>query len=289
MTPFEWMMTHGDDAQLPLFGGAFSLLAVAERIASYRKAPPERRRRWTANLGLTALNVVALGALPTSFVAAAVLAEQKQIGMLHSLALASPLLIAANLLLRGFISFITHLLMHKVPLFWRVHRVHHLDTDMDVSTTVRFHPLEFFIGLAIGLPFVLAFGLSPWVLALYELLDIVVTLFSHADLRLPPRVERILRPFVVTPGLHRVHHSTRPEETDKNFSAVFPIWDIVFGTYRTSTQGDPRTMPLGLAEVRGLRAQRLGWLLTVPFRGELGDEAMPPGRKLDEHAELGVP
>jgi sterol desaturase/sphingolipid hydroxylase (fatty acid hydroxylase superfamily) len=159
---------------------------------------------------------------------------------------------------------------------------------MDISTTVRFHPLEFFIGLAVGLPFVIGFGLSPWVLAVYELCDVLVTLFSHADLRLPPLVERVLRPFVVTPGLHRVHHSTHPDETDSNFSAVFPIWDIVFGTYQTGTREDPKTMPLGLEEVRGPRAQSLAWLLTVPFRADIGDTAKPRVRAFDERARLGA-
>jgi sterol desaturase/sphingolipid hydroxylase (fatty acid hydroxylase superfamily) len=289
MNPSLWLLTHADDAQFALFAGAFALVAVAERAFSYRALAPERRKRWTTNLGLTALNVFALGVLPMSFVAAAHVAEQKDVGLLHTFALAPALFVASNLLLRGFVSFVTHLLMHKVPLFWRVHRVHHLDTDLDVSTTVRFHPLEFVIGLAIGLPFVVGFGLSPWLLALYELCDIVVTLFSHADLRLPPLVERLLRPFVVTPGLHRVHHSTHPDETDSNFSAVFPIWDIVFGTFRATTRDDPRSMPLGLEEVRGPRAQNLGWLLTVPFRSALGGPAQRGLARLGETTGLGVP
>lgn len=286
MNVSQWLMIHGESAQFALFGGGFLLLAVAERVWSHRAKAPERRKRWTTNLGLTAANVVALGALPTSFLVATTLAEQKEVGLLHAIALPPFLMVIANLLLRGFISFITHLLMHKVPLLWRVHRVHHLDTDMDVSTTVRFHPLEFLIGLGIGLPFVIGFGLSPWVLAAYELCDVVVTLFSHADLRLPRLVERVVRPFVVTPGLHRVHHSTHPDETDSNFSAVFPIWDMVFGTYRTATREDPRSMPLGLEEVRGPRAQSFFWLLSVPFRREFGETRRPLERTFDAAARL---
>ncbi|HEX6766843.1 MAG TPA: sterol desaturase family protein [Polyangiaceae bacterium] len=284
----QWLEAHGDDAQFALFAAGFVAFAVLERALAHRTMPQERRTRWPANLGLTLLNVVALGLMPASFVGIARLAEGKDIGLLHSVALAPWLIVVATLLLRGFVSFITHLLMHKVPLLWRVHRVHHTDTQMDVSTTVRFHPLEFFIGLGIGLPFVLALGLSPWVLALYELFDIVVTLFSHANLRLPARFERVLGLFLVTPGLHRVHHSTHPDETDSNFGAVFPLWDMVFGTYRTTTREESATMPFGLAEARGTRTQSIPWLLAVPFRSDIADRETE-ARTLGEHVPAGAP
>ena len=155
--------------------------------------------------------------------------------------------------------------MHKVSWFWRLHRVHHLDTELDVSTTVRFHPLEFAVALLIGIPLVLVFGLTLWILLLYELLDAVVTLFSHANIRLPMAVDRVLRFIIVTPDLHRIHHSSWQPETDSNFSAVFPIWDIVFGTFRTQTRAPQETMELGLEEIRDERANRMMWLLASPL------------------------
>jgi sterol desaturase/sphingolipid hydroxylase (fatty acid hydroxylase superfamily) len=186
------------------------------------------------------------------------------------------LLIASNVLGRAFISFFTHFLMHHIPLFWRVHRVHHSDTELDVSTTVRFHPLEFLIGLIPGLPLVHAFGLSPAVLIAYELGDAAVTLFSHANLRLPPRVERWLGYLIVTPGLHRIHHSARPDEADSNFGAVLPVWDLVFGTYQRGTHEPQSTMRLGLAAVRDERTTRLGWILSLPLK------RLPSGRVPDD-------
>ena len=260
----EWMRAHGETAQVVVFFGLLGAMVVAERLAPYRAS--RGGRRWVANYGLTLLNLLMLGVLPLSFIAVAELAQARGVGLLNGWALPLPWLIAANLLLRGFISFITHLLMHKVPLFWRVHRVHHLDTELDVSTTVRFHPLEQPIGVLVGAPLVLAFGLDPWILMLYELVDVVVTLWSHGNLRTPAWLERILRYLVVTPQLHRVHHSTVVEETDSNFSAVFPIWDVLFGTFRPRPKADPATMPFGLGEVRDARSHSLGWLLTVPFR-----------------------
>jgi sterol desaturase/sphingolipid hydroxylase (fatty acid hydroxylase superfamily) len=143
--------------------------------------------------------------------------------------------------------------------------VHHLDTELDVSSTVRFHPLEMPISMVIGLPMVAVLGLSPWVLIFYELFDVTVTLFSHSNLRVAPWLNRYLRYIIVTPDLHRVHHSTYRPETDSNYSAVFPIWDVLFGTFRTTTREPLATMPLGLDEVRNPEANRFWWLLRSPF------------------------
>ena len=172
----------------------------------------------------------------------------------------------ATLLLRGFISFITHYLMHKVHMLWRIHRVHHLDTELDVSTTVRFHPLEFLVNIFIGVPIILLFGFPVWVLMLYELIDVVITLVSHSNITLPKKLDSVLRYIIVTPDLHRVHHSSHQPETDSNFSAVFPVWDLIFGTFETHTRQSKRTMELGLEEVRDDRINNILWLLISPFK-----------------------
>jgi sterol desaturase/sphingolipid hydroxylase (fatty acid hydroxylase superfamily) len=266
MTLAEWFGAHGETSQYAVYFGLLGVLVVAERIKPFRPRTGPRGQSWATNYALTLLNVLAIGALPISFVAIAELAHEQGVGLLSGLELGLPVSVALSLLLRSFISFITHLLMHKVPLLWRVHRVHHLDTDIDVSTTVRFHPLEFPLGLIIGAPLVFAFGLSPWVLILYELLDVAVTLWSHSNLATPRWVESLLRYAVVTPALHRVHHSIVPDETDSNFGAVFPLWDLAFGTFRARTRAEPSTMPIGLMAVRDGRARNLWWLLSVPFR-----------------------
>jgi sterol desaturase/sphingolipid hydroxylase (fatty acid hydroxylase superfamily) len=263
----RWMLRHGENAQFALFFALLAIFTLTELLAP--KRPAIRGARWRANYGLTAINVVAISLLPTSFFGGALWAERNNWGLLNLVEGAWWWLLPANLLARGFISFFTHWLNHRVPWLWRIHRVHHLDHELDVSTTVRFHPLEFATGLALGLPVVLLFGLSPWMLVLYELLDVAVNLFSHANLRLPDRLERVLRPIIVTPGLHRVHHSSWQPETDSNFSAVFPVWDILFGTYRTETREPASGMQLGLEEVRDARTTRVGWLLTSPLRANL--------------------
>ncbi len=271
MSTSQWIQVYGGDLQVALFFGLFLLFAVVERLIPRRPGDLVRRGRWPANIGLTVLNLIVLGALPVSFIAAAQWAQTQGWGVLHLVALPVSLAVLVNLLLRGLLSFLTHFLMHKVPLLWRVHRVHHLDTEMDVSTTVRFHPIEFIVNLCAGIPFVVVFGLSPWMLVLYELFDVCVTLWSHSNLRLPARVDRVLRYLIVTPNLHRIHHSTWQPETDSNFSAVFPIWDIVFGTFHPTPRTDHEIMPLGLDEIRGTRANQLLWLLVSPLHAKLTD------------------
>src|SRR5262245_5022488 len=282
----DWLHTHGETAQYVAFFGLLALLIPLERVVPGRRAGP-RARRFLANFALTALNVVVLGALPVTFVGAALWARERGWGFLN-LGTGALVGAAATMALRGFISWLTHLLMHKVPLFWRVHRVHHTDTDLDVSTTVRFHPLEFLIGVMIGAPMVVVFGLDPMALVAYEILDAAVTVFSHANIRLPRSVDRVLRYLLVTPDLHRVHHSTNPEETDSNFSAVFPIWDLIFGTMKTRPREKLATMPMGLEEVRDDRSHRLFWLLAVPFLGRLDREPRVSPRARAQLMESGT-
>jgi sterol desaturase/sphingolipid hydroxylase (fatty acid hydroxylase superfamily) len=240
-----------------------------EVLAPKRPGPMFRKERWLTNFLMTALNIAVMGMLPVTFFGVAVWAQKQDYGLFNYFSLPLGVLVVGTLLARGFISFFTHYLMHKVPLLWRLHRVHHLDTELDVSTTVRFHPFEFLAALIPGVPLVVAFGMAPWVLMLYEILDAVVTLFSHANIRLPQSLDRVLRYIIVTPDLHRVHHSSWQRETDSNFSAVFPIWDIIFKTFRTETRAPHETMELGLEEVRDERTNRFLWLLGSPFLGRL--------------------
>jgi sterol desaturase/sphingolipid hydroxylase (fatty acid hydroxylase superfamily) len=265
----QWIIQNANDLQVALFFTLFFIFSLAEVLAPKRPGPMRRKERWLTNLLMTALNIAVLGMLPVTFFGVAVWAQKQGYGLFNFFSLPVGVLVIGTLLTRGFISFFTHYLMHKVPLLWRLHRVHHLDTELDVSTTVRFHPFEFLAALIPGVPLVIVFGMSPWVLMLYEILDAVITLFSHANIRLPQSLDRVLRYVIVTPDLHRVHHSSWQTETDSNFGAVFPIWDIVFRTFRTETRAPHETMELGLEEVRDERTNRFLWLLGSPFLGRL--------------------
>ena len=158
----NWLNTEWENFQFILFGFLLVLLIVIEIIIPLRKSIQNRKRRWSANFIITLLNIILLSALPVSFLSASIFADGKSWGLLNQFSVPLIPTLLFSLLLRGFISFFTHFLMHKVPLLWRIHRVHHLDTEMDVSTTVRFHPLEFIINVIIGMPLILLFGVEVW-------------------------------------------------------------------------------------------------------------------------------
>jgi len=263
-TFIDWLLKSSEDFQFILYFGILGVLIIAELILQFR--PVSKKKRWLANFALTLIAIVTMLALPISFISAARLATENQWGLLNIIEVYWIISFVLTMLLRGFISFITHYLMHKVPLFWRIHRVHHLDTEMDVSTTVRFHPFEFLVNICIGVPIIILFGFPLWPLLLYELLDIVITLISHSNIQMSKKLDSILRYIIVTPNLHRIHHSVHQPETDSNFSAVFPIWDILFGTFRTRTRLPSQSMELGLEEVRDDRTSNIPWLLLSPFK-----------------------
>jgi sterol desaturase/sphingolipid hydroxylase (fatty acid hydroxylase superfamily) len=259
---------YGEALQYIVYFGLLAGLGVMETLAPRGGGAAARARRWPSNFGLTALNVVVLGALPVSGLAVAVLAQQQGWGLLQRYPLPLAATLGVALLARSLVSYVTHVAMHKVPALWRVHRVHHTDVFLDVSTTVRFHPLEFLIQLGPTALAILALGLPPWTIMLYELIDTATNLFIHANASVPAGVEAWLRHVIVTPDLHRVHHSALWPETDSNYGVLVPWWDRLFGTYRAAPR-DPLETRLGLEECQDRRAASLGWLLALPFRGRV--------------------
>jgi sterol desaturase/sphingolipid hydroxylase (fatty acid hydroxylase superfamily) len=251
--------------QYVAFFGVFLVFAAIETATPRDPAAPERLRRWPANSLLTAINIVIIGALPVSAIAAADYAFSQHIGVLNVIAVAPLTAFAAGFLGRAFLSWFTHFLNHKVPFLWAIHRVHHTDTRLDVSTTVRFHPLEFVFTTPLTLVGIVALGVPPVALLVYEIMDAAVTVFSHANVRLPRWLDLPLRLFIVTPDVHRVHHSSYQPETDSNYGAVLTIWDRVLGTYRAKAPADLAAQETGLSEVQDTRSRSLLWLLVLPF------------------------
>ncbi len=254
--------------QYAAFFGALLLLGGLEAMLPLGSAGAGdgRARRWPANAGLTVLNIVVLGALPVSVLAAADFAAARGWGLFNQGFVPPLAALVLGFVLRSLVGYFIHVAMHKVPLLWRVHQVHHTDTAMDVSTTVRFHPLEFLISLPILLAATAALGLPPLAVILFELVDAAMAVFTHANLRLGERTDRALRLVLVTPAMHRIHHSSHQPETDSNYGALFSWWDRLFGTYRPHARGGLAAMQLGLEDARGRRAHALGWLLALPFR-----------------------
>ncbi len=284
MTTSSWLIANGEDLQAFLFLVLMAVLFIAERFVGFRQSDGNGPR-WRTNAVLTVLSLLSMGIVPISFFGAAVWAESTNFGLLNLAKLPVWVLVAGTLLLRGGISTFTHWLNHRIPWLWRIHRVHHLDTEMDVTTTVRFHPLEIPVSALIGIPLVAILGLSPWVLLLYELLDASVTVITHSNLQLPKWIDRWFCYVFVTPSLHRVHHSSFQPETDSNFGAVFPFWDIIFGTFRKATINPQQSMQIGLAELRGPETQRIIALLLSPLRADTSRLAKPvsmPGQPSED-------
>ncbi|EDP61689.1 D-cysteine desulfhydrase [alpha proteobacterium BAL199] len=262
----QFLRTEAEPLQYAAFFGSLVILGFLELAISRSRAAPCRGRRWSINFGLTALNILILGAIPVSGVFVADYARDHGYGLLNVLSVSALLALPIGILVRSLLSWAIHLAMHKIPLFWRVHRLHHTDPVLDISTTVRFHPLEFLIATPVLLLAILAVGISPTALMAYEIFDAVMAVFSHANIRVPSSIERILRLVLVTPDVHRIHHSSRQAETDSNYGATLTIWDRLFGTYREKAPRALATMTLGLEECQDDRVNSIWWLLTLPVR-----------------------
>ena len=161
--------------------------------------------------------------------------------------------------------YVLHRGLHRVPWLWRLHRVHHSDPEFDCTTALRFHPLEALVTTALQIAFVVALGAPPAAVLVYQVALGAVALFSHGSFALPPRIERVLRRFVVTPDMHRLHHSTRLEESNANFGSILPWWDRLLRTYCPAPTIPGADIPIGIADVRDERTRQFTWLLASPF------------------------
>lgn len=257
--------------RLIVFLGLFTVFAALESLMPRRSRVAPRSRRWATNLSITVLNTLTLRVLalllPLLAVGAALDAQQNGWGLLNYLNWPAWLEIILAILVLDFAIWAQHLITHKIPLLWRLHRVHHADRDMDVTTAIRFHPVE--IGLSMLLKILLVYLLGPSALAviLFEVLLNGTALFNHANIRLPLAIDAILRRVLVTPDMHRVHHSIHRAEHDSNYGFALSIWDRLMGTYVAQpTQGHDK-MTVGL-EWQDERPTKLGWSLTLPFRSK---------------------
>lgn len=255
--------------RLGVFLGVLVLLAGLERMAPRRPLVQPRGRRWGTNLGLVVIDVVVVRALalavPVLAVAAAVDAGQLGCGLLN--AVDWPVWVEFMLAVLAFDLAIwaQHLVTHKVPLFWRFHRVHHADRDFDVTTALRFHPVEIAASAALKVGLVYLIGPSVLAVVVFEILLNATAMFNHANLRLPGWLDRAVRLVLVTPDMHRVHHSVNREEHDSNYGFALSVWDRIFRTYVPQPKAGHEAMTVGL-EWQDDRTMRLGWALGSPFR-----------------------
>lgn len=249
------------------FVAVFVLMAAAETLFPRRERAVIRRWRWPTNITLVALNTLVLrAALPVTAVGMAVIAEQRSWGLFHAVgSLPTVLTIAIAVLMLDFSIYLQHVVFHAVPLLWRLHRMHHADLDVDVTTGSRFHPGEILLSMLFKLASVGALGASPLAVLLFEALVNVGSMFNHANLRIAPGLDRALRLLLVTPDMHRVHHSAWAVETNTNFGFTFPWWDYLCGTYRAQPAAGHEGMTVGLTCFRDPKFLRLDKALFQPL------------------------
>lgn len=276
------------------FAAVLLLMTSWEVVAPLRRASTARAPRWLSNLGLIALGTLFVRlVVPLGAVGAALVAQEHHWGLLNAVTLPDWLAVALAVVALDLMIYLQHVLFHAVPALWRLHLVHHADLDLDATTGVRFHPLEILLSLGIKMAAVALLGAPALGVLLFEMLLNATSLFSHGNVRLPAGLDRVLRWLVVTPDMHRVHHSTDPREANSNFGFNLPWWDYLLGTYRAQPARGHQRMTIGLEQIRDERvADRLHWMLALPVlapEGEYplnrrGEEKPGPAVKDTRHA-----
>jgi len=247
----------------------FAVMALWERRAPRRALGFDRRRRWPGNLGIWLIDAAAVRLLgPVSVVGAALLASEKGWGLFPLARLPYWVAVVFGVIALDLTIYLQHVVFHHVPWLWRLHRMHHADLDIDVTTGVRFHPVEIVLSILIKIVAVLALGVPALGVVVFEVLLNATSMFNHSNVALPPWLEPTVRWIVVTPQMHQVHHSIERAETDSNFGFNLPWWDRLFGTYRGEPQAGEQDMIVGLSIFRDVTESKVSRLLTQPFRKE---------------------
>jgi sterol desaturase/sphingolipid hydroxylase (fatty acid hydroxylase superfamily) len=264
--------------RLAAFAGIFAVMAVWELLAPRREQRIGRAVRWPGNIGVVVLDTVFVRLVfPTTAVGLALVAESRGWGLLHAIGMPAWASVAIGVLALDLAIYLQHVLFHAVPALWRVHRMHHADLEFDVTTGARFHPIEILLSMGIKLGVVAALGTPALGVLIFEVLLNATSMFNHSNVRMPASLDRVLRWIVVTPDMHRVHHSIVARETNSNFGFNLPWWDRLFGTYRAQPAAGHEAMTIGIDQFRDPAEQRLDRMLTQPFRDE--DGRYPLGRR----------
>jgi sterol desaturase/sphingolipid hydroxylase (fatty acid hydroxylase superfamily) len=253
--------------RLAAFALVFAAVAAAEALAPWRPGVLGRLRRWPGNLGvLLVAAALARVVLPVTVVGAAMIARAEGWGLFNLLAVPGWVAVPLAVLLLDLAIYAQHVVFHHVPALWRLHRMHHADTEFDATTGLRFHPLEILLSLGIKIAVVVALGAPAVAVLIFEILLNASSVFSHGNIALPRMVDAPLRGVLVTPDMHRVHHSVVRAETDSNYGFCLSWWDRLFGTYREAPEAGRDGVTIGLPAFRDPGEQRLDRLLTQPFR-----------------------
>lgn len=260
-----------------VFASVFVIMALFEILRPKRKLVAPKGRRWLTNLTIVGIDsllvrLMAALAVPLVAIAAAVYAETRGIGLFNVVDWPVWLEILIAVVVLDLAIWFQHLVAHKIPALWRLHQMHHADVDIDVTTAIRFHPIEIALSMLWKIACVLALGVSPLAVLLFEIILNGCAMFNHANVALPQWLDRALRMVIVTPDMHRVHHSVIGRELNSNYGFNLSIWDRMFGTYTPQPSMGHDGMTIGLSSYQSSEPTRLGWSLLLPFR------KLPPRR-----------
>lgn len=262
----EFILTHQTTIRLVFFSAVLGAMMGWEFIAPRRALSAGRMGRWTSNLGIVALSTIAVRLIfPIAAVGVAATAADRGWGLLNALAVPGWIAIVLSVLTLDLAIYTQHVVFHKVPVLWRLHRMHHTDVDIDTTTGIRFHPIEIALSLAIKMAVIIALGAPPAAVIIFEVLLNATAMFNHGNVRLSASIDRALRRVMVTPDFHRVHHSVHRDETDSNYGFNLSVWDYLFGTYRAQPRDGHQGMKIGLEIFREPLQGRLDRLLIQPF------------------------
>jgi sterol desaturase/sphingolipid hydroxylase (fatty acid hydroxylase superfamily) len=263
----DFILNNEQTIRLGAFLGIFALIALWELASPRRQQSLSRLQRWSSNLGLVALNTLLLRLLfPAAAVGMAAFAGAQGWGLLNYLAWPFWLQLLLSLILLDLVIYLQHVMVHAVPALWRLHRVHHADLEYDLTTGARFHPIEIILSMVIKITTIAALGPPVVAVVLFEVILNGMAMFNHGNIELPGSVDRILRRLIVTPDMHRVHHSVEVDETNSNFGFNLSLWDRLMGTYREQPRQGQLGMQIGIDSLRDPRiTNRLDGMLRIPF------------------------
>lgn len=264
----DLLLANEPSLRLAFFFGVLVALMLAEAAVPRRRREIPRLTRWSGNLGIVVVDTLLLRLVfPVVAVGFAVIAEERGWGLFNAIEVPVWLAFAVSLLALDLAIYLQHVMFHAVPALWRLHRMHHADLEFDVTTGLRFHPVEILLSMGLKLAVVAALGPPAAAVLVFEVLLNATSMFNHANLKLPLGLDRVLRWLVVTPDMHRVHHSIHPNETNSNFGFNLPWWDRLLGTYRAQPRDGHDAMTIGIEQFRTRGDLRLDRMLIQPLKG----------------------
>jgi len=271
----ELIFQYESYIRLGSFLGLFILLMAWEVASPKRKLLQLRRFRWFSNIGLIVTSSILIRfIIPTAAVGVALLAEKDNLGFLNYFDLSTTAHFIIAFILMDLAIYFQHVMFHALPMFWRFHRVHHSDLDCDISTGLRFHPFEMIISILFKFVIIISIGAPVIAVVCFEIILNAASMFTHSNIKIPANLEKLVRWIVVTPDMHRIHHSVNENETNSNFGFFISVWDRLFGTYINEPKEGQQNMEIGLHSFRQAKWQNLRWLIYLPFVSSINDYAI---------------